>query len=51
MFKSVEIRNGDMTQEQLIEWFNTLPEENKVQLAMILLEYTQTNHKASVPAK
>ena len=42
MFKSVDMRSGDMTQEQLIAWFNSLPEESKVQLAMILLEHVQT---------
>ncbi len=46
MFKSVDIRGSTITHDQIIRWFNNLPEENKLQLAKILLNYSTLRHHA-----
>ena len=45
MFKSIDTRGGNITDEQIIRWFKNLPEQTQVDLITILMLYAQTcNH-------
>lgn len=42
MFKSIDIRRGEITHEQIEQWFNKLPEKTKIELITIMIAFAET---------
>ena len=42
MFKSIDIRGGKITHEQIEQWFRNLPEKTKIELITLLIAFADT---------
>lgn len=48
MFKSIDIRSGEITQEHIEQWFNNLPEKTKVELITLMIAFGQAYQNNTV---